>query len=154
MLRFDRGYTLSVTRKFYDSAFLLLLAGALAFAQDNGKQPPKKQQSEPKVEVQEPPEEDGVAPGTKEFGFNPLQAKQEMKVGEYYFKKGKYIAAAGRFSDATKWNPGFAEAYLRLGETKEKLHDKEGAKEAFSKYLELEPDGKEAALIKKKLGTK
>ena len=56
-----------------------------------------------------------------------------------------------RFSEATKWNPGLAEAYLRLGEAEEKFKDQKAAKEAYSKYLELAPDSKIAPVIKKKL---
>ncbi|MCS6951689.1 MAG: tetratricopeptide repeat protein [Bryobacterales bacterium] len=99
----------------------------------------------------EPPEEDeSLAP--KEYAFNPLQAEQELKVGNFYFKKGNYRAAAARFEEATRWNPGYAEAYLRLGEARERMKDAAGARKAFEKYLELEPHGKRAAEIRKKLG--
>ncbi len=100
--------------------------------------------------MQEPPEEDaGEKP--KEYSFNPLQAEKEMKVGAYYFKKGSYKAAARRYREATKWNPTFADAFLRLGESEEKLKDDKSAHEAYSKYLELAPDAKDAASIRKKL---
>lgn len=120
---------------------LVLAAHAALFAQDK---------ADPKY--QEPPEEDtGTAP--KQYTFNPLQASKEVKIGNYYFKKGSYKAAAHRFTEALKWNPGMAEAALRLGEAEEKLKDKRAAQEAFRKYLELEPDGKEASAVKKKLST-
>jgi hypothetical protein len=45
-----------------------------------------------------------------------------------------------------------ADAFLRLGEAREKLHDKKGAKIAYQKFLELKPDSKEASSIKKKIG--
>lgn len=99
---------------------------------------------------QEPPEEDeSLRP--KEYGFNPLQASKEIKIGAFYFKKGSFKAAARRFEEATKWDPTAAEAFLRLGEAKEKLKDAEGAKEAYRKYLELAPEAKSAAAIRKKL---
>ena len=44
-----------------------------------------------------------------------------------------------------------AEAYLRLGETYEKLKDRPASQKAYEKYLELEPKGKEAASIRTKL---
>ena len=56
----------------------------------------------------------------KEYAFNPLQAQKEIRTGNYYFKKGSYRAAAGRFEEATKWNGGEPEAWLRLGEAEEK----------------------------------
>lgn len=98
---------------------------------------------------QEPPEEDETAK-PKEYGFNPLQASKEVKVGEFYFRKKSYKAAATRFEEATKWDPSNADAFLKLGETREKLNDAEGAKQAFAKYIELAPDSKTAAALKKK----
>jgi tetratricopeptide (TPR) repeat protein len=80
-----------------------------------------------------------------------LQAENEMKAGDFYFKKGKFVAAANRFKEATLWNPTLAEAFLRLGEADEKRHDRDGAKQAYSKYLEVAPDSKHVPEIKKKL---
>jgi tetratricopeptide (TPR) repeat protein len=101
---------------------------------------------------QEPPEED-VNPATvKEYTFNPLQAVKELKVGNYYFKKGSYRAAARRFEEALKWDPNSAEACLRLGDAKAKLGDKAGSRAAYEKYLEIDSDSRQADEIRKKLG--
>lgn len=108
-----------------------------------------KPQSQPKEA--EPPEEDESAKPT-EYAFNPLQAEKEITVGNYYMKKGSLRAAVARYTEATRWNPTSAEAYLKLGEAQEKDKDKKAAKEAYSKYLELAPDAKNAAEIRKKLG--
>jgi tetratricopeptide (TPR) repeat protein len=97
-----------------------------------------------------PPEED-TSVNAKEYAFNPLQAKKEITVGNEYFKKGSYRAAAGRYSEATKWNSGDAEAWLRLGEAQERLKDHKAAREAYGKYLELASDAKNADEIRKKL---
>jgi Flp pilus assembly protein TadD len=124
----------------------LLLAGVLC-AQDP-KKPPEQQPKE-----QQPPEEDeSIAP--KEYSFNPLEAEHDLQIGNYYFKKGNYKAALNRFREATRWNPTNAEAFLRLGDSEEKLKDKQAARQAYAKYLELAPDGKEAEAIKKKLAGK
>src|SRR5450755_1853526 len=124
----------------------LLLAGVLC-AQDP-KKPPEQQPKE-----QQPPEEDeSIAP--KEYSFNPLEAEHDLQIGNYYFKKGNYKAALGRFREATLWNPTNAEAFLRLGNSEEKLRDKPAALQAYAKYLELAPDGKEAESVKKKLAGK
>jgi Flp pilus assembly protein TadD len=108
-------------------------------------------QSKPQQQTeQEPPEEDeSLAPKT--YSFNPLEAEKDLKVGLYYFKKGNYKASTSRFREATLWNPTFAEAFLRLGESAEKLKDKKAAEDAYVKYLALAPDTKEAEAIKKKL---
>jgi tetratricopeptide (TPR) repeat protein len=101
--------------------------------------------------TQEPPEED-VSSLPKEYALNPLQAEKEYRVGLYYLKKGTVKAAARRFEEATKWNPGYAEAYARLGDALSRLRDEKAAHEAYKKYLELQPEGKEAAAVRKKLG--
>ena len=108
-----------------------------------------RQQTPP--QTQEPPEEDETLVPKKDYPFNPLQAAKELKTGDFYFKKGKYKAAAGRFREATLWNPGFAEAYFRLGEAQEKLRDKKAAHEAYAKFLDLAPQDKRAAEVRNKL---
>jgi tetratricopeptide (TPR) repeat protein len=133
------------------AAFLGFLLSAVLVAQDKPLQTRPPDQSKPQQQQeQEPPEEDeSLAPKT--YSFNPLEAEKDLKVGLYYFKKGNYKASTSRFREATLWNPTFAEAFLRLGESEEKLKDKKAADEAYSKYLALSPDGKEADAVKKKL---
>ncbi len=97
------------------------------------------------------PVEEDTSLATREYGFNPVQAQKEINTGNYYFKKGSYRAAAGRYEEATKWNSGEPEAWLRLGEAQEKLHDKKAAHEAYQKYLDLASDAKNADEIRKKL---
>jgi len=122
----------------------------LAFAQKPSEVPPPPEKPAAEAPVAEPPEEDdAVKPRT--YDFNPIQAEKEVKVGRFYLKKGSLKAALSRFDDATTYNPSSAEAFLGLGETREKLKDKKGAKAAYQKYLELAPDAKDAAEIKKKL---
>jgi tetratricopeptide (TPR) repeat protein len=111
----------------------------------NSKTPPAKSQTGLPVE-----EDESVA--TREYGFNPVQAQKEITVGNQYFKKGSYRAAAGRFEEATKWNSGDPEAWLRLGEASEKMKDKKAAHDAYAKYLELAGDAKNADDIRKKMG--
>jgi Flp pilus assembly protein TadD len=101
----------------------------------------------------EPPEEDQSLI-VKEYAFNPLQAQKELQIGNYYFKTGSYRAAVNRFREATKWNENYAEAYRRMGEAYDKLKDPAAARKAYQKYLELEPNGKEAAQVRKRLSGK
>src|SRR5687767_15710154 len=97
-------------------------------AQEQQKQPParelQKQRPQPPVGSKEvdPPEEDkSVAP--TEYSFNPLQAEKDLKVGNYYWKQGKFRAAEARFREATRWNEGYGEAWLRLGEVEERSEE-------------------------------
>jgi len=129
-----RLYTLIVARVF----LMLILAAGLAWAQ--APQPPVGE-----------PEAGGPSLKPKEYELNPIQAESEIRVGRYYMKKGSFRAAAGRFDEATKWNPSSAEAYLLLGEAREKLADGKGAKAAYAKYLQLAPDGKMAGDVKKRM---
>jgi tetratricopeptide (TPR) repeat protein len=135
--------------------FALLLSTLVALparAQDQPKQAPKPPAQQPQTVEQEPPEEDAnLKP--EEYSFNPLQANKDMQIGTLYFKKHSYKASAGRFREATKWNPNLAEAWLRLGEAEEKRKNRADAKEAYAKYLELQPEAKDAAEIRKKIAS-
>ena len=106
---------------------------------------------EPKPEEGQLPPEEDKAEIPKQYSFNPLQSKKEVIVGDFYFKKGDYKGAALRFASATKWNDANAEAWLKLGETREKQQDAKGAREAYERYLQLAPDGKNALEVKKRL---
>jgi len=154
-LRHVSVYTDVVRRKLALSVILASALGAQQPKPPDSKDPnPKTRDSktqDPKVE--EPPEEDeSLAP--KVYSFNPLQAAKEVRIGDYYFKKKSYKAAALRFREATRWNANLAEAWLKLGEADEKLKDSAGAREAYAKYVELAPDAKEAESIRKKLSAK
>lgn len=98
-----------------------------------------------------PPEEDETLKAPREYTFNPLQAKDELRIGNYYYKKGSMRAAALRFEEATKWDPTSAESFLRLGESRERMGDKKAARIAYAKYVELAPGAKDVAAIRKKL---
>jgi len=126
----------------------------LAFAQ---QLPPDEDKSQaPAAETritpdQLPPDEDKTKPQEQQYSFNPVQSKKEVSVGEFYFKKNDYRAAVGRFREATKWNDGNADAWLRLGDAEEKMKDFKAARDAWEKYLQLAPDAKNAAEVRKRL---
>jgi tetratricopeptide (TPR) repeat protein len=127
-----------VARRVAWFALFCLLAAPLAAQQSKRSDP-----------VEPPEEDEELTP--KEYSFNPLQAQKEFTVGNYYFKKGSWRAAAGRYEEAVKWNPGFADAWLRLGETREKMKDAESARQAYRKFLEVGAEDKRAGEVKKRL---
>jgi tetratricopeptide (TPR) repeat protein len=138
------------------SILALLVAGIVGNAQqaEPRQKQLKTQRSEPAAagKEQDPPEEDkSIAP--TEYSFNPLQAAKDIKVGDYYLKRGNVRAAAGRFREATRWNESSGEAWLRLAEAEEKLKDRKAAREAYTKYLEVAADAKNAADIRKKIAS-
>lgn len=106
----------------------------------------------PSEEDLPPEEDDSVAPRT--YAFNPLESERNIKVGNFYMHQGTpsgYRAAAGRYSDATKYNPTSADAFFKLGEAEDKLKRKDAAKAAYQRVLQIAPDSKLAKDAKKRL---
>ena len=66
-------------------------------------------------------------------------------------KRHGYTAAAKRFEEATKWQPSNALAYELLGQALEKKDDPLRASQAYKKALSLNPNGKDAKELKKKI---
>lgn len=93
-------------------------------------------------EPQEPTEEDT---------FDPFQANKDVKVGDFYFKKGNYDAAIARYRSAARHKPNFAIPYLKMGKAFEKKRDAKSAREAYKKYLEILPKGKDAAFARERI---
>lgn len=124
----------------------LLLAAIAARPQTAHAQ---SKQSPPGQE-QEPPEEDETLK-PKEYAFNPIQAQKELTAGNFYYKKGNYRAAASRYREASRWDTNSAEAFYKLGESSEKLHDYTSALEAYTKYLELDKNAKDADALRKRI---
>lgn len=122
----------------------MILTALLAALALSGAQPPKQQ-------AVDPPEEDASLTRPTEYTLNPLQAERELRTGDYYRKKGSWKAAALRYHEATLWNPMLAEAWLKLGEARERIKEAAAARAAYAKFLELSPDAKNADEIRKKL---
>jgi tetratricopeptide (TPR) repeat protein len=146
--------------RWFMAPILVMMAFPL-LAQDSTPPQQSPPAIPPKIERQRPPEKTSdkeVAPpeedttiGTTTYSFNPLQAKKDIEAGNFYAKKHDFRAAANRFISATKYNDGDAEAWLRLGETEEKLKDKQAARDAYQKYLDIASDAKTAPEIRKRL---
>jgi len=138
---------------------VLLAAAALHGHNSPAPQTPAPPQDQLKTERPTPPDNGQYATPPEEdksltaesYSFNPLQSKKDLTVGNEYFKAGNYKAAAWRFRDATRWNGQNTEAWLRLAEVSEKTKDFATVKEAYTQYLKLTPDAKDAAEIRKKL---
>lgn len=132
--------------------FLASSVALCAFAQQQPaqqKQPPAKQQQQQPKEEEPPEEDDSLKP--KVYALNPLESAKNITAGDFYFKKSKYEAALWRYTEATKWDPGSAEAFFKLGEVDEKLRDRKGARVAFNKCVQIDPNGKLASEANKRL---
>jgi TolA-binding protein len=153
-----------VARKWAFACVISIFFTTWAVAQ---KDPPAPAQARDKSAQAPPPanQDDSANDGLREedeslkpkiYPFNPLEAERNVKVGNFYMRQGDargYRAAAGRFEDATKYNPGSGEAFFRLGEAEEKLKHSDKAKAAFARVLKVAPDSKLAKDAKKKLAS-
>ena len=122
-------------------AFLL---GVTLHAQESQLPPPPPPRPRDLAE-----EDEALKP--KEYPLNPLESAKNLNVGNQYMKKGNYRAAANRYKEATLWDPGSAEAFERLGEALEHVHDFVPAREAYTKYLDLAKDAKDADAIRRRI---
>jgi tetratricopeptide (TPR) repeat protein len=131
--------------------FIGFVLGWGLFAQQSTKPDTKPQDTKPTPkQVEEPPEEDeSLIP--KECVLNPLEASKNISTGDFYFKRAKFGPARNRYKEAVCWDPSSKEAFLKLGEAEEKLHNLDQARDAYQKYLAIAPDAKNAAEIRKKL---
>ncbi len=131
---------------------LPLLVLAVGLMQQGGASPAANPPAKPPQAPTEdaPPEEDDALK-PKDYAFNPLQATREVRTGDFYMKKGKYKAAVARYLEATRWNNQMADAYRKLGEAEEKQDEPKLAREAYQHFLELSPDSRQAAEVRKHL---
>lgn len=148
-----------MTRTILGACLFAFLAG-FSFSQTQAptlQNPKTEDKAKPlpnqSTDEENPPEEDeSVMP--EKFVLNPLESERNIRVGNYYWHKGKYRAAAGRYTRATKYNPNSPEAFFKLGEAEAKLKNTDAARQAFQKVMALAPDSKLASEAKKKLSSK
>ena len=127
-----------------------IITGCLAAAQSPEQAGPAPQQVPDESTL--PEEDESVAP--EKFVLNPLESERNIRVGNYYWRKGKFRGALQRYERATKFNPNSAEAFYKVGEAEEKLQNQEAARLAFQKVVKLSPDSKLGREAKKKLDSK
>lgn len=78
------------------------------------------------------------------------RAKQDLEVGDFYFRRGNYEAAAERYRDAVRYGPSLVTGYEKLVRALEKLENFEAAAQVCEDYVELYPDSKKADEFQKK----
>ena len=143
-----------MTRTLQFVFLCVVLFVSSCFAQQTSAPPEQKPQPEVQIpnDEQMPEDDESVKPET--FPLNPLESDRNIRVGNFYWHKGNYRAALERYERATKYNPSSAEAFFKVGEAEEKLKNKEAAKAAFQRAIQVAPDSKIAQDAKKKLGQK
>ena len=83
---------------------LLILAFPLFGQESQSRKKPVLIRADPTAEKVEegPPEPD------------PQKAKEHIKIGDFYYKRQNYTAAAERYREAIQFNPKWAKAYEKL----------------------------------------
>ena len=70
---------------------------------------------------------------------DPEQARENVKIGDFYRKKDNYEAAAERYREAIRHNPEWVKPYEKLIRTLEKLHSFQEALEVCQLFTEINP---------------
>ncbi|HTW50132.1 MAG TPA: tetratricopeptide repeat protein [Acidobacteriaceae bacterium] len=84
-------------------------------------------------------------------GHNPALATKDTQVGMFYLKTGDYKGAYDRFAEATKADPGNADAVFGLAESARRLNYRDEAVRNYRLYLSALPDGPRAKDSRKAL---
>jgi tetratricopeptide (TPR) repeat protein len=109
--------------------------------------PPKDDASKhpfSKAEVEGDEGGDGGSGGAdvQEFHpWDPHRAIKDIEVGDFYLRRKNYRAAEDRYREALVYKPDDAMANLRLGETLEKLGERDEARQHYQEYLKILPEG-------------
>jgi tetratricopeptide (TPR) repeat protein len=84
-------------------------------------------------------------------GHNAALATKDTQVGTFYLRTGDYKGAYNRFAEATKADPGNAEAVFGLAESARRLNLRDEAVRNYRLYLSALPDGPRARDSRKAL---
>ncbi|MBV8631248.1 MAG: tetratricopeptide repeat protein [Silvibacterium sp.] len=95
--------------------------------------------------------ESRISDGAGGYIYNPKLAAQDVKVGGFYLDTGDYKGAYARFREATKVDPGNADAVFGLAEAARALKYTSEAAENYKLYLDAVPNGSKAKAARKAL---
>lgn len=146
-------------------ALLSLALSAILWAQDVPQQKPgepprsdiESSSNDTKIDTH-PPTNDAKDHPNSDVGdvmefhpFDPHKAMKAIEVGDYYYRRENYRAAASRYEEALVWKPKDADATFKLAQALEKLKLYDEARENYSDFLKIIHDGKQADEAKKAL---
>jgi tetratricopeptide (TPR) repeat protein len=97
--------------------------------------------------------ESRISDGAGGYIYNPKLAAQDMKVGSFYFNTSDYKGAYARFKEATRVDPGNADAVFSLAEAARALKLNSEAADNYRIYLDAVPNGSKAKAARKALAT-
>jgi tetratricopeptide (TPR) repeat protein len=117
---------------------------------DSGRSPEDYSSSHLKL-LDLPGDNDAANPAGGVNGHNPALATKDTQVGMFYLKTGDYKGAYDRFAEATKADPGNADAVFGLAESARRLNHRDEAVRNYQLYLSALPDGPRAKDSRKAL---
>jgi outer membrane biosynthesis protein TonB len=120
-------------------------------APDSGKSPDDYSSSHLKL-LDLPGDSDAASPDAAGAnGHNSVLATKDTQVGTFYLKTGDYKGAYERFAEATRADPGNADAVFGLAECARRLNYRDEAVRNYQLYLSALPDGPRAKDSRKAL---
>ena len=97
--------------------------------------------------------DEGRPSGNSDVGefhpWNPHKAAKDIEVGDFYFKRKNYRAAADRYREALFYKDNDAVATFRLAVCLEKMDQPDEARKGYESYLKILPHGPEAESARK-----
>ena len=81
--------------------------------------------------------------------WNPHKAAKDIEVGDFYFKRKNYRAAADRYREALFYKNNDAVATFRLAQCLEKMDQPDEARKEYESYLKILPRGPQAEAARK-----
>ena len=76
--------------------------------------------------------------------WNPHKAAKDIEVGDFYYKRKNYRAAADRYREALMYKDNDAVATFRLAVCLEKMDQPDEARKEYESYLKILPHGPQA----------
>ena len=76
-------------------------------------------------------------------------AREHINIGNFYFKRDNFQAAADRYRDAIECDPRWVKPYEKLIRTLEKLGSFQEALEICQQFTEIDPTSKDAERFQK-----
>ena len=100
--------------------------------------------SPPKNDTKDHPDSD-TSDVSEGHPWDPHKAQKDVEVGDYYFKRGNYKGALGRYESALTYQDNNTEAMWRAGVAAEKLGNTAKAREYYGAYMKAAPKGEHAS---------
>jgi tetratricopeptide (TPR) repeat protein len=72
--------------------------------------------------------------------YDPERALQNISIGNFYFKRGNFIAAIARYLDALRYDEASVPAYEALARAYERNGEPSKAIQSLKTFVEMHPD--------------